>query len=913
MKNYIISERENADLIAKKGGGKAYGLSKVVGANLPCAPFIVLSSDFMKHFLVECQLEISVNEDDDFDKVSKSINEKIMSAKIPLDMHSQLFSALSSHGLNDQYLAVRSSGLDEDSLSHSFAGQFESFLYQRSPGDIVDSVKKCMASAYSSRCLSYRKANNMPLNDIQMAIVIQKMIDSSVSGVSFSRNPVSPTDRDNMIIDSVYGLGEGLVSGRYDADSYLVSRAGPSIVKTIASKTHKLVNNLDRQDSDISGLVEVEVLKDIQERSSLTDNEISQIKDYTLKMEEFLGCAVDLEWGIERDQLYILQVRPITNLPIDAFFDSSVNGDYPSLWDNSNIVESYSGVTSPLTFSFASFAYRQVYIQFCQVMGVPATLIEENEATFRNMLGLVRGRIYYNLINWYKLILMLPGSSSNKDFMETMLGVKKNIGKENEKLFEFIKTPPKYSVVAKIKLGVLTIFRFLTIHRIEKAFKSEFNRFYDVAIDKNYRSMSLTELGQYYTHLNEKMLSNWKAPIINDYLCMVFFGVLKKLCAAWVPKELSETLQNDLISGEGDVLSTEPTRLLVKMAYTLKKDFPQDCQASEDLESEEISRRYLSRKFHQKSTEMMDAYLLKFGFRCVNELKLEEDDLFEDPSFAFSVIKNYLKQPLEKLQESEHSSEIRDNAEKVVYENIPFPKRLIFNWVLKHARSAVKRREDLRFDRTKIFGIARRIFRGIGHNLFLLKKLDEEKDVFFLGVEEIIAFIEGRSLTEDLRSLVEIRKSDFNSFHNSFDPPERFMSLGAAGLSFQYPDVLNDLDLLKSEIKVSDDPNLLTGTSCCPGKVSGKVLVAKTPNEAKSINGEILVTARTDPGWVPLYPSASGLLIERGSLLSHSAVVAREMGLPTIVGVTGGLLNRLKTGDEVAVDAGKGEIRIGVT
>jgi pyruvate,water dikinase len=129
-------------------------------------------------------------------------------------------------------------------------------------------------------------------------------------------------------------------------------------------------------------------------------------------------------------------------------------------------------------------------------------------------------------------------------------------------------------------------------------------------------------------------------------------------------------------------------------------------------------------------------------------------------------------------------------------------------------------------------------------------------------------------------------------------------------MSLAYPSVLDAGDLLKELKPKSDDPNLLFGTPCCPGVVEGIVRVAHEVKDTENLQGEILVTSRTDPGWVPLYPSCSGLLIERGSLLSHSAVVARELGLPTIVGISGGLMTRLKSGQRVRIDAGKGEIRI---
>jgi pyruvate,water dikinase len=158
--------------------------------------------------------------------------------------------------------------------------------------------------------------------------------------------------------------------------------------------------------------------------------------------------------------------------------------------------------------------------------------------------------------------------------------------------------------------------------------------------------------------------------------------------------------------------------------------------------------------------------------------------------------------------------------------------------------------------------------------------------------------------------LVELRKQEFAVYRKTPPPPDRFLITGAAGLSFEHTAVLADADLMIGDDDANADPTLLRGTPCCPGTIEAVVRVVHEFKDAQNLNGEILVTERTDPGWVPLYPSCSGLLIERGSLLSHSAVVARELGLPTIVGVRGGLLKKLKTGDRVRVDAGRGEIRI---
>jgi pyruvate,water dikinase len=203
------------------------------------------------------------------------------------------------------------------------------------------------------------------------------------------------------------------------------------------------------------------------------------------------------------------------------------------------------------------------------------------------------------------------------------------------------------------------------------------------------------------------------------------------------------------------------------------------------------------------------------------------------------------------------------------------------------------------------------VFRAIGNCLVKLGLIDQKLDVFYLTVDDLFAFVDGRSVTNNLRGLIGLRRAETDQYQKSLPPPERFMTRGACGAYWVFPSLLDDLNLLKElEVEASSDPNVLNGTPCCPGIVEAAVRVVKSIDEARSLNDEILVTARTDPGWVPLYPMCKGLLIERGSLLSHSAVVARELGLPTIVGVSGGLLKRLKTGMRVQMDAGKGKITI---
>jgi phosphohistidine swiveling domain-containing protein len=694
-------------------------------------------------------------------------------------------------------------------------------------------------------------------------------------------------------------VGVGFVSGLVSCDEYKVKRQNPSQYESmIDEKKFRLdyangkMEKSDNAEGDIK-------------RTSLESRHIETLTQFALSLEEQLKSPQDMEFAVEKDKVYLLQTRPITHLPPENFFENSILGIDPIMWDNSNIIESYSGVTSPLTFSFASYAYRQVYRQFLEMMGINRDEIDKNETLFRNLLLLMRGRIYYNLIHWYQLVLMLPGSENNKGFLETMLGVKKSLGEDAQKMFDDIgvgnkKTPLK----TKLYVTYMTLTNFINIDRIVSEFTTDFDRTYQAFRKKDFKKLSLSESMKTYNYLESDILNNWRAPIINDYLCMIFFGLLKKLTDQWIENEgKKEGIQNDLLCGQGDLESTEPTKMLMRMAKKIDDEDPR-------MRAKLISTPAADLLNDPEVVTLIHPFLDRFGFRCANELKLEEPDLHDDPSFVVYTLANYIKMKSYDIHAMEvREAAIKNTAEAKVKAKLSFGKQLVYFWVLKQARKAVRNRENLRFLRTKIFGIARHIFRGIGVRMHDLGFLEDPSHIFYLKVDEIRGLIEGRSLGEDYKTLAKKRFDLFAVYRKSPPPPDRMITKGAAGIYNFYPAVLSSLDLLK-DFGIPDDPNMLIGTPCCPGIVEGVVRVAKEFKDAEGLMGDILVTERTDPGWVPLYPSCSGLLIERGSLLSHSAVVARELGLPTIIGINGGLMKKLKTGDRVRIDASTGIVQI---
>ena len=226
-------------------------------------------------------------------------------------------------------------------------------------------------------------------------------------------------------------------------------------------------------------------------------------------------------------------------------------------------------------------------------------------------------------------------------------------------------------------------------------------------------------------------------------------------------------------------------------------------------------------------------------------------------------------------------------------------------WVLRNARTRVRQRENLRFERTRLFGRVRRVFRESGRRLHALGVLRAPDDVFYLQIEEILSYVNGTAVTADLGVLAELRKTEFAKYKAESAPPERFETLGPVYHAQDYRAKVASAAENAAADALGEERH---GIGCCPGVVRGIAKVIRDPRGAQLPAGRILVAEHTDPGWIMLFPSAAGLLVERGSLLSHSAIVARELGIPAVVSIRG-LTGWLHDGDLVELDGTRGTVR----
>ncbi len=954
-------------------GGKAANLAILESLGLPVPSWYAITIEAFERALGGLRDRIAgrLHGADDLAMASAEIRAWIDTVSLPPGLEAEIAAAHAARIGEDTYVAVRSSAAGEDAAGESFAGLHDSFLFIRGRERLLEALRQVWASAWNERALAYRRAKGIPLEGIAVAVIVQRMIDARTSGVLFTANPNTGSAHE-VVVSALWGAGEGLVSAGLDADTFVVDKETLEINETIAAKPEQLV--LDREAG--GGLVRIPVPEADRERPSLTDDEVRSLTRMALAVERHYRRPQDLEFAVDAaGRPFLLQARPVTT--VEELGPAAGNR---LIWDNSNIIESYSGVTSPMTFSFIRRAYSIVYHCFAEVMGIDARTVKANREVFENMLGLFRGQVYYNLLNWYRLVRLFPGFNYNKSFMESMMGVREaaqeeenphpwplsrplpspltgrretrdsfarkesevseGAGLEQPAAFSPSLSPSpgevgregagegsgvraragegkafqRYTVElpALLRLVMRSARNFLRIRRIVGDFQAHFRVCYERWSAMDFRAMAPHELAALYREMEEKLLWEWKAPIINDFFVMVFYGTLKKLCAAWCG-DGSGSLQNDLICGEGGIESTEPTKMLLGLAAEARQQ-PELRALLLDGRPEDLAREIPADPRFAGFAAGIRRYLDLYGFRCVNELKLEEHSLRDRPAFLYQILRNYLAADdpagLDVAAMEERERRIRREAEERAFAALRkrrnfllwgLPRGWIFRRVLENARLGVKNRENLRFARTRIYGLLRELLRAVGEDLAAEGILEREDDVFHLTLDEVWDYVKGRAVTANLKGLVVLRREEFDTWRRMEPPADRFETYGLPYHRNRFQG--------RPQAAVASEPGLLRGTGCCPGVVTGPVKVLRTPSEDARLDGEILVAERTDPGWVPLYPSVSGLLIERGSILSHSAIVAREMGIPTIVGIAG-LVSTLQTGQVVTMDGGAGTVRL---
>ena len=706
--------------------------------------------------------------------------------------------------------AVRSSCVDEDSESTSFAGVHDTFLNVKKE-DVLENILKVARSAHSKMALEYRKKNSLNTKDIKIAVLLQEMVDADYAGVLNTINPVT-NNISQTVVSVTRGLGDKLVDGTVDGSTYYLE----------AKKTE--VNGED-----------ILPAKVIEKLKKLSD-------ELRKKTNRFQDC----EFAVKNNKVYFLQSRAITTYDVDTH-------NMTLLIDNSNLIESYYGLTSCLTHSFAHEVYTKVYTQTCLIAKFNKKIMKSLEPSLKNMLYSYEGKLYYNLNSWYNLISLFP-SKNSASYMESMMGVKAG-NRDYKKV--------KLSLFGMLKIGIVILNKFRNIDKLPELFIQRFNEVVNPHYGKNLDNLSNKELTNLYEQIDKKIVKEFTTPILNDIGVMIYFGRLKEKVRKY---KNAEELLAFAVNNNGNVESAKSATDFIKIVDYIKKD------AALKKEFEQADEKTLGKKYLKQPAElsrMLDEYIYRFGSRVMNELKLETITMIENPLIIFGLIKDALK---------------NKNTATPVQTELELPKEL--KKLSLKAKHFIQNRERLRLKRTYVFSVVRNIFLSYGRNFVKQGLLKNERDIFYLTKDEIFY----GANKEDYQSLVKMRKKE-DEINKEKTYYSRIAFFGDKVLPITFV-----------------NPKGLRGLPSGKGIIKEKVCVMET-KDSNFIPGSIIVTKRTDPGWISLFPLAGGLIVEHGSMLSHSFVVAREMNLPCVVGVEG-ITRMLKTGDVVTLDALKGEITI---
>ncbi|NCC87506.1 MAG: phosphoenolpyruvate synthase [Clostridia bacterium] len=872
MSDYIIRHDYIDESSFKKLGGKAGSLARLSEYDLPIPEWFAVTNNAFFDSLTKEQADLlNAGKINDFTK-------SIENLEVRKDIADRILKEIKT--ISGDAFAVRSSALSEDSGSSSFAGQFETYLWTPVE-NLLEKTILVWKSAFAERVLFYREQNGVTGIPEVPTVLIQKMVKAEKAGVAFGINPITASEK-TATVSAVFGLGSALVDGDANADVYTVDLDGNTQLKQIADKnvSHVIKNN---------SVVCEDVPEELKKVAVLTDEQVKEVAELARRTGGIFGRYQDIEWAYEDDNLYLLQSRPITTIGTTVQTDART-----VIFDNSNIAESYGNVTMPLTASFIAYVYQEVYKQFCALFGISQKVIDENSLMFKCMLGFKDGRVYYNLLSWYQMLAIMPYYEAMSSLMESMMGVKEPLPKE---FMDSVK-PKEESKFLKTRKNIRTINHFLhTYNHLDSKVEKFYGYTKEALDDRRLDEMSIDELYSYYYELESKLISKWDTPLANDFFTMIFHGTLSKLCGKWCT---DKDIHNDLLCGQGGIISAEPARLTREMAASIRDDHD-FCVL---LTNGSLSQITNALKKKPEFKKQLSAYMERFSDRCMDELKLESDTLSDNPLLLYRSIGALSLKSQFTGEDREETVRVAELKVKQDLKGHPI-RKIIFKFIRKNAGKTVRNRENLRFERTRVFGRVRRIVVELGIRFSSRGVIEDKRDIFFLEIGEIMGYIDGTSSTYDLKGLVKLRKNEYEENRKKSTPPRRFVVHGTMG------------GAPMEEFKFQNNPqadtensgNAMKGLACCPGLITGVARVVVDPTNTAMRDGEILVAERTDPGWITLFSMASALVVERGSLLSHAAIVSREMGIPAVVSVDDAT-TLIKDGDIIRVNGMTGTVEI---
>lgn len=732
---------------------------------------------------------------------------------------------------NATSFSVRSSAQKEDSEDVSFAGLFETYLNVPRE-ELADKIWQCLASVQAEHIQNYAQHHQLSAQELQIAVIIQEMIPADKAGVLFTANPNGLLNETVVIVGN--GLGDGIVEATVPVTTYYVKR-----------------------DEDL-------LYFEREEDSPLLEtDEMQQLFDQVDRLLAMGNKLLDCEFAIYQGQVYYLQSRPITTLQATK----------PTILNNSNLVESYPGLTLPLTETFIQFAYEQVFKGVAWRFSKSEDLLETYTSAFRRLVVSANGRMYYQMNHLYSLLQFLPFPSLVLPIWHEMMGFDKT---QQTMAPELVKNT---SVWESLRISIRIFKEFLTAPKNMEQLNTAFQDIEDYFKKHFFPEMDEADLTKLYQALADRVLTNWDVTLVNDLYAFVYTGLLTRMLKKWGTEEdLREW--NRWFSGIPSISSMEPVHALHRLAtFVVEAEL---VDSLHQIKTDEQLQSFLHE--HVEFAEQFYTYIRQYGDRSLEELKLETKTFRSHPL-------NLVEQIIIATKTTFNQRNQRALEEVEANLSLRGWKRRVFHFLGKRARLGVQHREASRLNRSRIYGMVRSIMLKRGELAVEKGLLAEKEDIFWLKMDE---------LEQPNSSIVESRKRQYAGFMTL--PPYGYL---------EFEDEPFDKAIRVVEtIQNHGDVRELIGTPTSNGKIIGEILVVKNPTEVKGdASGKILVTRMTDPGWVFLLTQAKGVIAEKGSLLSHTAIISRELGIPAVVGIRNAT-EILQTGDLVELDGYSGMITI---
>ncbi|MEW5850824.1 MAG: PEP/pyruvate-binding domain-containing protein [Myxococcota bacterium] len=840
-----------------RAGGKGANLGELMKAGMPVPDGFCVTADAYREHIARNNLHpaltrcLSGMNPDDVDSVARAgaeIRGLITTAPIPDEIAQEIVRCYGALG-GDAAVAVRSSATAEDLPDASFAGQQDTYLDVRGERDVVESVKACWASLWTDRAISYRQKHQFDHTAVALACVVQRMVPADLAGVMFTADPVTG-ERDRVVVNSVPGLGEALVSGKATADQFVLRKDDAHVV------TERLAEP-GRPRPDLAALVEL-----------------------ARRIERHFGAPQDIEWATSGGRIYALQSRPITNLR-----EAPVHPDdatRPLYAYTVKLEEMMPSALTPLGADAFEKVFFPMIFRGLTLHGLaPRHLL----AQINRLAQAIRGRVYLNAT--FIREFLMPGLD------EVAL----------VDALEHGKRPPLSALRWKALLPLMLAGPFAAAKVLR--FLLDVDKHMAALVEAHDRHVAPWERadlsGRSWDEVlklvdasiwDEKALHQLLAPVnaFSAGLAAPFYTALGHILSRWAGEPAESA--GVLVSGLSGIAEVECAAMLWDLATEARK-VPEVVEALERKPDDAL--RILEDKPAASGwIRQFRAFQERFGHRGIEEVELARPKWREDPAYPLTVIANYLRaDPSSDPREVERRQRERRLAlEERIRQRLRYRpiRRRIFDVLLHVSQKTAVARQNSKAEIMRSVGVFRAGALELGRRLVAQGRTDRVDDVFFLLLTELRALPDG-----DLRELVAQRRRAYANWQR--ERPARFLDAQSRPLQ------------LVAQTVVTTGEGALCGVGSSPGKATGVARIIRDPTTARLNPGEILVAPFTDPSWTPLFLCARAVVVEVGSLLSHASIVARELGIPSVVALPGAT-ERLKDGDVIEVDGQTGVVRV---